>query len=109
MPMLMCPNCNVTMNQVRRKEVELDMCPTCRGVWLDRGELEKILENERLVLEDADRGSAESQRRPQQWEPPPGKHDRGGGHGGHGDRYGSEHGGEGRRRRRGFDLFDLFD
>ncbi|WP_332773082.1 TFIIB-type zinc ribbon-containing protein, partial [Phenylobacterium sp.] len=44
MPLLLCPNCNVSMQNVARSGVELDMCPTCRGVWLDRGELEKILE-----------------------------------------------------------------
>lgn len=44
MPLLICPNCNVGMTQINRSEVELDMCPQCRGVWLDRGELEKLLE-----------------------------------------------------------------
>lgn len=100
MPMLMCPNCNTSMNQVRRKEVELDMCPSCRGVWLDRGELEKILANERLILEDDDRQSSQQ---PQQWEPPGDKYGR---KGGHGDR---SEGGHGGRRRGGFNLFDIFD
>jgi Zn-finger nucleic acid-binding protein len=31
------------MQNVARSGVELDMCPSCRGIWLDRGELEKIL------------------------------------------------------------------
>ena len=44
MPLLLCPNCNTSMQNVQRGGVELDMCPQCRGVWLDRGELEKILE-----------------------------------------------------------------
>ncbi len=44
MPLLICPNCNVGMTQVTRSGVEIDMCPQCRGVWLDRGELEKLLE-----------------------------------------------------------------
>ena len=43
MPLLLCPNCNTSMQAVQRTGVELDMCPQCRGVWLDRGELEKIL------------------------------------------------------------------
>ena len=43
MPLLLCPNCNTSMQAVARSGVELDMCPQCRGVWLDRGELEKIL------------------------------------------------------------------
>lgn len=44
MPLLVCPNCNVGMTQVHRSGVELDICPQCRGVWLDRGELEKLLQ-----------------------------------------------------------------
>ena len=44
MPLLMCPNCNASMTEVKRNDVAFDMCPTCRGVWLDRGELDKIIE-----------------------------------------------------------------
>lgn len=47
MPLLMCPNCNLSIQQVRRHDIEIDMCPQCRGVWMDRGELEKILDMER--------------------------------------------------------------
>lgn len=43
MPLLLCPNDNGPMQTVQRSGVEFDMCPTCRGVWLDRGELEKLL------------------------------------------------------------------
>ncbi|HEU4741214.1 MAG TPA: zf-TFIIB domain-containing protein [Meiothermus sp.] len=43
MPLLTCPNDNTPMQVVQRGGVELDICPTCRGVWLDRGELEKLL------------------------------------------------------------------
>lgn len=50
MPLLMCPNCAVSTEQVRRHEIEIDMCPRCRGVWMDRGELEKILDLERAEL-----------------------------------------------------------
>ena len=44
MPLLICPNCNVGMTQASRAGIEIDICPQCRGVWLDRGELEKLLE-----------------------------------------------------------------
>ena len=40
MPLLMCPNDNAAMQTVNRSDVQFDICPTCRGVWLDRGELE---------------------------------------------------------------------
>ena len=39
-----CPNCNETLLIAERHNVEIDYCPNCRGVWLDRGELDKILD-----------------------------------------------------------------
>ena len=43
MPLLVCPNDSTSMQTAHRSGVEFDMCPTCRGVWLDRGELEKLM------------------------------------------------------------------
>lgn len=40
----MCPNDNGPMQTLERSGVQFDMCPACRGVWLDRGELEKLME-----------------------------------------------------------------
>lgn len=42
--MMKCPNCNVVLFITDRNDVEIDYCPECRGVWLDRGELDKIIE-----------------------------------------------------------------
>ena len=39
-----CPNCNVDLVMSERSGIEIDYCPQCRGVWLDRGELDKIIE-----------------------------------------------------------------
>lgn len=39
-----CPVCNVDLTMTDRQGVEIDYCPNCRGVWLDRGELDKIIE-----------------------------------------------------------------
>jgi uncharacterized protein len=39
-----CPICNVDLVMSERQNVEIDYCPQCRGVWLDRGELDKIIE-----------------------------------------------------------------
>lgn len=39
-----CPNCSETLVMAERQGVEIDYCPNCRGVWLDKGELDKILE-----------------------------------------------------------------
>jgi uncharacterized protein len=39
-----CPVCKVALVMSERQGVEIDYCPQCRGVWLDRGELDKIIE-----------------------------------------------------------------
>ena len=39
-----CPNCNETLVMADRQGVEIDYCPKCRGVWLDKGELDKLIE-----------------------------------------------------------------
>ncbi len=39
-----CPVCNVALTMTERQGVEIDYCQRCRGVWLDRGELDKIIE-----------------------------------------------------------------
>ena len=78
---------------VERNGVTVDACPRCRGVWLDRGELDKLIELEAAASEDfrneisggsRDRGS-------------------GGGHGGH-----SGHGSK-KRKKRGSLLGDILD
>lgn len=38
-----CPHCAQSLQMSERLGVEIDYCPICRGVWLDRGELDKIL------------------------------------------------------------------
>ena len=39
-----CPTCNIPLVMTERSGIEIDYCPQCRGVWLDRGELDKIIE-----------------------------------------------------------------
>ena len=39
-----CPICNVDLLMTDRQGIEIDYCPQCRGIWLDRGELDKIIE-----------------------------------------------------------------
>ena len=41
-----CPIDQATLLMNQRSGIEIDYCPECRGVWLDRGELEKILDRE---------------------------------------------------------------
>jgi uncharacterized protein len=42
-----CPSCGTRLVEVERSEVMIDACPECRGVWLDRGELDRVLDRER--------------------------------------------------------------
>ncbi len=44
-----CPVCDEALREVQKHGVSVDICPGCKGVWLDRGELEKIVE---LVASD---------------------------------------------------------
>ncbi len=45
-----CPNYHETLAMSERQGVEIDFCPKCRGVWLDRGELDKLLEREAALM-----------------------------------------------------------
>jgi uncharacterized protein len=41
---MQCPSDGTVLVMSERSGIEIDYCPTCRGVWLDRGELDKIIE-----------------------------------------------------------------
>jgi Zn-finger nucleic acid-binding protein len=100
MPLLVCPNDNAAMQSVSRSGVEFDFCPTCRGVWLDRGELEKLMEASRGGAPEARpvQGQAPDPRyRPPERYEDHRRYDHDDDHRHHG------------RRKRGFDLFDIFD
>ncbi len=48
-----CPVCkDVTLLMAEKNGVEIDYCPECRGIWLDRGELDKIVERGRSAERD---------------------------------------------------------
>ncbi|ENZ81594.1 MULTISPECIES: zf-TFIIB domain-containing protein [Caulobacter] len=113
---LLCPVCRVDLVMTDRQGIEIDYCPKCRGVWLDRGELDKIIERS-LAYETPPPQPAPTPR-PQApeyggpWEGDyRGGHDRGGHGGKHGGKHGGGHDGGyggGHGRRRGF-LGGLFD
>jgi Zn-finger nucleic acid-binding protein len=44
-----CPNDQTTLIISERQNIEIDYCPECRGVWLDRGELDKLIERSQIV------------------------------------------------------------
>ena len=45
-----CPVCRVPLVMSERQGVEIDYCPKCRGVWLDKGELDKIIQKSQAGL-----------------------------------------------------------
>lgn len=61
MPLLTSPIDGSTMRQIRRYGIELDVCPTSGGVWLDKGELEKLIT---LVSDEAAASEADRSRDP---------------------------------------------
>lgn len=64
-----CPTCVTTdLLMTERMAIEIDYCPQCRGVWLDRGELDKIIERstrEALPVSPTMTPPAPNQMRPQ--------------------------------------------
>ena len=50
-----CPNCNINLLMADKQGVEIDYCPECRGIWLDRGELEKIIDKSAQVNSESNR------------------------------------------------------
>jgi uncharacterized protein len=60
-----CPSCKSSPLSIsERKGIEIDFCPTCRGIWLERGELDKIIERTNEELTHGAR--AEEKRQPQE-------------------------------------------
>jgi Zn-finger nucleic acid-binding protein len=97
------------MQTISRGGVELDICPTCRGVWLDRGELEKLLGGEREERQEAEgrrhrfeREVETFHRDPEAWRRSHPYDDREKRH-----RYDSDD--YRYRKKKKFDLFDIFD
>jgi hypothetical protein len=99
---MLCPRCRVDLLMTERQGVEIDYCPKCRGVWLDRGELDKIVERSERFAGGASAAPAQPQGQPtpSPWSTPnaPGAGQgaaapsAGYGHG-HGQGYGHGHGG----------------
>ena len=88
-----CPIDGTTLVMSERQGIEIDYCPSCRGVWLDRGELDKIIERSGA----AEQPSAPPPQQGQQWSAPPPPQNYGQGY--HGKPY---------KRRKSF-LEELFD
>lgn len=93
---LRCPIDGARLVQTERSEILVDACPRCRGVWLDRGELDRILVKERQWAAGGDADADDDFFREVE------------GHRGERVRDPSDRGG-GRKRRRGSFFEDLFE
>ena len=106
MPLLMCPNDNAAMQTLERGGVQFDMCPSCRGVWLDRGELEKLMDS---AMQDG-RASAPQAAPAPQAQPYPSQQPWGGQPAYRDDRYRSRGDDDYRYKKKKRDsIFDIFD
>ena len=56
-----CPVCNIDLTMGERFSIEIDYCPKCRGVWLDRGKLDKIVEGSTSAPSQQGRGNREDE------------------------------------------------
>lgn len=61
-----CPNDNATLVMSDRQGIEIDYCPECRGVWLDKGELDKIIERSGTAMSSS--AAPSYSERPQQYD-----------------------------------------
>lgn len=62
-----CPSCaDTTLVMADRQGVEIDYCPACRGIWLDRGELDKLLDRAATAITPAPPTSVPASRGRQQ-------------------------------------------
>lgn len=61
---LKCPFCKTSMNKIKRADVTVDRCPNCLGIWLDKGELDKIIfKRRKKIQEERDWGEPEPGKR----------------------------------------------
>lgn len=117
MPLLMCPNDNAAMQTLERGGVQFDMCPSCRGVWLDRGELEKLMEaataEGRAAAPQPQPAPAPQPQQPQQPYPPQQAQQPWGNPGYRDDRHRQDdryrHDDYRYKKKKRMDIFDIFD
>ena len=95
-----CPHCDVDLVMADRSGIEIDYCPKCRGVWLDRGELDKIIERSIETVRPAEMAGvslgdrpAPSALRDDRWGREARGHESHHGHEGHHEGHGGPHAG----------------
>lgn len=63
-----CPSCKIPLVMSERQGIEIDYCPQCRGIWLDRGELDKIIEKSAALENKSVPNQPQQQQPPQQFQ-----------------------------------------
>lgn len=91
---MQCPKCNVEMDEVRKLDVIIDSCSRCGGIWLDKGELEKIRAESNKHRRDYQQGYHQDKRYDKHYD----KH--------YDDNYYS---GKRKKKKGIFDIFEIFD
>jgi uncharacterized protein len=57
-----CPVCKeINLEMSERQGIEIDYCPECRGIWLDRGELDKLIEKNDNQINHRNQGQQDSE------------------------------------------------
>lgn len=91
-----CPVCNVALVMSERQGFEIDYCPKCRGIWLEKGKLDKIIERSvPAAAPEPPRPVAQPFRQEEQYNKPYDKHQN------------DHHDGYHHKKKKG--IFDLFD
>lgn len=85
-----CPKCDTLLNEVTKAGVLVDVCDRCLGVWLERGDLDKITTRLRQLEQDIDDGRLHAPAREPAWRE-------------------SDHDRRAPRRRRWCEMLDIFD
>lgn len=104
---MLCPLDSSALVMSERQGIEIDYCPTCRGIWLDRGELDKILERNAAESEPARPPAAPPSGGREDYSPPRDYGQRDYGQRDYGDDRGYRQGGH-RKSKKSF-LSELFD
>ena len=92
---MLCPHCTTAMREVTKSGVLIDVCPDCKGTWLDRGELEKILNRAREVEQEWEEERSRFARPSRDYDDD--------------DRYGHRYEHDRRQEKRWTEIFDIFD
>lgn len=103
-----CPVCDLDLLMTERQGIEIDYCPKCRGIWLDRGELDILIERSKTPGYGSPPEKGPYQRQEERYPDEAHRVERYHHEGHRGERYHNEHYDHRGRKRKSF-LEDIFD